>query len=232
MKTKTIILAILVAAALAVLTACGGSAKPAEGNDPAEGSVAETKAAQKVRLLEYGYCVTEDNYIKYGFVIENPSEDTAYEFPDVTVTAYDENGDVLATGDQMMETIQPGEKQAFGSLLDCNGAEPGKVEFDVVSGDAATPSEEAIRSSDFEITGTNERVDEYDETAVTGKIRNNSGKDSESAAVTVLFKKEGQIVCGTTSFVDNIGAGSEKAFEVTEYGVPEHDSYEVSAIDW
>ena len=148
------------------------------------------------------------------------------------LTAYDENGDVLATGDQMMNKIQPGETQTFASILDCNGQKPDKVEFDIDSGEEMSPADDAIKSSDLEISGTNERNDEYGETSITGNIKNNAAIDTESVAVTVLFKKDGKIVSGSTDFVDNLGAGKEKAFEIIEYDVPEHDSYEVLGLDW
>ena len=236
MKKKLLIIMLLTAFALILMTACGGSAEPAaEGDGSGENDVNETTAAAapaEVQLLDYGYSVSEDNFMTCGYVIQNPSEDTAYEFPVVNVTAYDENGDVLATEEQTMNKIQPGETQAFTSLVDCNGTSPDKVEIDIDTGEAISPSADAIKSSDLEISGTNERTDDLDDTSITGKIKNNASKDTDSAAVTVLFKKEGKIVYGATSFVDNLGAGKEKAFEVTEYNVPEHDSFEVSALDW
>ena len=131
-----------------------------------------------------------------------------------------------------MNRIQPGETQSFSSIMDCNGIKPNEVDFDIDTGDAQPPAADAIKSSDIEISGTNERVDSLDDTVVTGKLKNNSASDTDSIAVTVLFKKEGEIVCGSTTFVDNVGAGKEKPFEITEFEVPDHDSYEVSALDW
>ena len=133
MKKKLLIIMLLTAFALILMTACGGSAEPAaEGDGSGENDVNETTAAAapaEVQLLDYGYSVSEDNYMTCGYVIQNPSEDTAYEFPVVNVTAYDENGDVLATEEQTMNKIQPGETQAFTSLVDCNGTSPDKVEI-------------------------------------------------------------------------------------------------------
>ena len=200
------------------------------GETPESGG--EEAVAKDVQLVETGYSLSEENYLTFAFVINNPTEDTAFEFTDITVTAYDENGDVLATGDQMMNKIQPGETQTFASILDCNGQKPDKVEFDIDSGEEMSPADDAIKSSDLEISGTNERNDEYGETSITGNIKNNAAIDTESVAVTVLFKKDGKIVSGSTDFVDNLGAGKEKAFEIIEYDVPEHDSYEVLGLDW
>lgn len=231
MRKKSLFITMVIAFALCCLTACGGSSESTDSDAGESGSADKAKAVD-VEIVESGYSMADDSYMVYGFVIENPSEDTAYEFPKVIITAYDENGDVLATEEQTMNKIQPGEKQAFGSVVDCNGQDPDKVEFVAESGDAISPSDDAIKSSDLEISGTNERTDDIGETSITGKVKNNTQSDTDSVGVTVLFKKDGKIVYGTTTYVDNLGAGKEKAFEVSEYEVPEHDTYEVSAHDW
>ena len=178
-----------------------------------------------------GYYVTDDNYIKYGYEIKNSSKKTTYQFPTVTITAYDENGHVLATEDQVMGVISPGEKQAFGSVADCNGKSPDKVEFTVDSGQKIFSTNE-VPSSSFKITGTNERNDEFGETSITGNVKNDSKKDLSDLQVTVLYKKDGKIVCGSSTYVDNLSAGQQKAFEVSDYDIPDHDKYEVTALDW
>ncbi|MEE0856103.1 MAG: hypothetical protein U0L58_02245, partial [Ruminococcus sp.] len=61
---------------------------------------------------------------------------------------------------------------------------------------------------------------------------NNSTKDCSSAGVSIILKKENKIVYGTTSYVDDINAGQEKAFDISEYNLPDYDSYEIIVIDW
>lgn len=231
MKKKMLLITMVMVFALACLTACGGGTE-SDNSDAGESGTAKEEKVVDVKLVESGYTMTDDSYMKYGFEIENPSEDTAYEFPKVIITAYDENGDVLTTEEQTMNKIQPGEKQAFGSVIDCNGQNPDKVEFVVESGEKISPADDAIKSSDLEISGTNERTDEFGDTSITGKVKNNSQSDTDSVGVTVLFKKEGKIVLGTTTYVDNLSAGQEKAFDISEYDVPEHDEYVVTALDW
>jgi len=55
---------------------------------------------------------------------------------------------------------------------------------------------------------------------------------TDSVGVIVLFKNEGKNVGGNLTYIDNLNAGQEKAFEISGYDVPEHDAYEVSAINW
>lgn len=233
-----------IACSILCLSACGDDSNETDSNKASsqstdyntENSNNESKKenvkSKEVELLDAGYFVTDDYYLKYGFVIVNPDENTAYEFPKVIITTYDDNGDVLSTEEQTMNKLQPGEQQTFGSVIDCNGKKPKKVEFNVESGDKISPSDDAIKSSDLEISGTNERTDEFGDVSVTGKVKNNSSSDTSSVAVSVIFKNGDKIVCGTTTYVDDVNAGQEKAFEVSEYGLPEHDSFEVCAYDW
>lgn len=230
---KNVLLLLLCIGLILAFTACGGSGGSNESDAGESGTSPVEEKSADVQLVDSGYSMSDDSYMKYGFIIENPSDNnTAYELPKVIITAYDKNGDVLATEEQVMNKIQPGEKQAFGSIVDCNGGKPEKVEFEVESGNKISPSDEAIKSSDLDISGTKERKGEFGEISVTGKVKNNSQSDTESVGVTVLFKKGGKIVLGTTTYVDNLKAGQTKAFEVSEYDVPKHDEYEVTAHDW
>lgn len=215
-------------------SACGdsGSDNGSEGTSEKKESI----EAGKVELLDSGYSIKSsdgDVYVYWGVQLQNKSKETAYEFPEITVTAYDDKDEVLATEDQTMGLIQPEEKQSFGSFLDCNGKKPSKVTFDVDTGDEEDVTDDTIAASDFEISGTNERIDsEYGEATYTGKLKNKSKNDCESAAVCLLLKKDGKIVYGTTTYIDDVGAGKEKPFEISEYDVPEHDSYEITAYNW
>ena len=241
MSFRIITASILTVLLVLLLAGCGtpneaGSTDTKQTNKVEKAEKEPEKEAQSLVLVETGETAKDsdgDVYMTCGFVIENPNEDTAFEYPTVTVTAYDANGEVLATEEQTMMTIQPKEKQAFVIwAVDCNGEIPEKVEYDLDSGNIIEPSDDAILSSEFEISGTNERKDEYGETSITGIVKNTSSNDTDDTAVIVLFRKDGRIVSGAMTYVENLSAGKDKAFEINEYDVPEHDSFEVSAVNW
>ena len=226
----------LILAMVFCYTACGESGESAApestGTDTqTEDAVQEETAPAELQITESGYHVSDD-YMYFAFVLENPSTDTAFELPTVTVTAYDESGDVLGTEEQTMLRLQPGDKQAIASLMSCNGGKPSKVDFDIDMGDKVKPDADAITASTLEITGDKERTGEYGDITITGKVKNNSSVDTDTVGVTAIYKSGGEIVYGETTFVDNLSAGQEKAFEVNSFDVPDHDSYELYAFNW
>ena len=239
MKTTMKKLAALLMAVCMVLcfAACGDSSDSSDnsGEGNGDGGSATAEATGGVEIPDSGYSIDTsdgDVYAYYGVKFKNNSDSDAYEFTTITITAKDAEGTVIASEDQMMNTLQPGEEQAFGSSLDCNGEKPETIEFTIDEGDEIYADESAIKSSDIEITDTNERTDEYGDTAYTGTVKNNSEKDTDSIGITLLLYKDGKIVYGDFTFVDNVKAGAEKALDMSEYDVPEHDSYELSGYDW
>ena len=224
---KRLVLCSLLAALLVLFTGCGGASDSGEAAPEQE----TTKAAD-LELTDSGYSVTEDNFIHWGAVVKNPDEVNAYEYPVITITAYDKNGEVLAAEEQTLMGIEPGEEQAFGSLVDANGEKPDKVEFGIENGNMVKASDTAIKSSDLEVSGTNEKEGEFGDTSYTGKVKNNSETDSESVGVVVLLKNKGKIVYGEVTYVDKLTAGKEKPFDLDIYDAPEHDEYVITALNW
>lgn len=199
------------------------------------GVATTTAAPQGVVLLDSAYNMDQDNeYIYWGAEIQNPEgNSSAYEFTKIIVTAYDANGAVLATEDQTMNKIQPGEKQAIGSLMDSHGQVPAKVDFAIESGTPISPSQDALKSSDFQIEGVTERNGEFGDIVYTGTVKNNGTKDTNDVGVVVVLKLDGKLVYAANTFVDGLAAGQQKPFEITTYdNVPTHNSYEVIAYDW
>lgn len=223
MKRRVLSLCLVFVVVGLCISGCSCSKSNTESQQP--------KQDENVKIVETGYEITDGGYMYAGVVIENPSQDTAYDYPKIIATAFDANGAVLATETQVLHNIQPGERQAFNVFMSCNGQEPSRVDFSIENGDKKTPSNKAIKSSDLVVSGTNERVDKYS-SSLTGMVKNNSQNNTKGIAVTVLLRKEGKIVSAYTSFVDDLNAGQEKPFDISLRSKAEHDSYEVVAIDW
>ncbi|MBR1696246.1 MAG: FxLYD domain-containing protein, partial [Selenomonas sp.] len=165
---------------------------------------------------------------------QNPEgNSTAYEYTKILVTAYDANGTVLATDDQTMNTIQPREKQFFGTVMDSHGQAPAKVDFAIESGTPKAPAQDALKSSDFQIEGVTERNGEFGTITYTGTVKNNGAKAADSVGVAVALKSDGKLVLVENTYVDNLAVGQQKAFEINVYSeAPTHNSYEIIAYNW
>ena len=212
------------------LVACGSGAENSSNSE-------KKQSDGGPEITDSGYYVSSgldsDIYLYWGAKVKNTSESSAYELYTITITAKDADGNVVATEDQVMNKIQPGEEQAAGFLMDCNGEVPDSVEFTIDEGDAVSADDTAIKSSDIEISGTDEKQGDFGDTVFTGTLKNNSETDAESLLTTVLLYKDGKIIYGDSTFVDNVKAGNEKGFEIDEYGVPDdYDSYKIYASDW
>lgn len=216
-----------------------------DGSDPVSQSSASQPSSQavstsdgkRVKIVEASDYM-HDNYLHYCYVVENTSATTAFDGTKVTCTAYDSTGNVLATETSYVGSLQPGEKQAGADFMSCNGGKPAKVEMLISSGDEAVPSDKAVRSSDFVITGTNERRDDLLGSTITGTIKNTSSNAATDVKLVILFRKNGKIVYGDYTYTSisgssgSIPAGAQIPFDYSVGSVPDHDSFEVWASSW
>lgn len=241
MKKK--IVALLLATSMTLsLSACGGSDSSSSDSKKSSAKTAEAKKSKKVEnqdvvLTESGYSIKDDGmgnvYAYYGFTLQNPNTESASQFPVVTVTAKGEDGSIIATYDQTLYFIAPTDSVSFGSVLDCNGKVPATVELSASSGTFVSGKTSGVVStSSFEVSNTNEIPQEYGETSYTGEVTNKSASDFDNVAITILLKNNGQIVYGDTTYVSDLTAGATKPFELSEYDVPEHTEYVITAQSW
>ena len=186
----------------------------------------------RVKVIE-GNDSYNNGYLRYFFIVENSSSNTAFDSPVVTCTAYDSAGYVLATDSCHVNTLQPGEKRADFGFMSTNGEKPARVEMTISSGKAIAPSDTGIQSTDFVFSGTKERYDSTWGTTITGMIRNTSKYDAKNVKLIFLFRKDGKLIYGDSTYFfgssTDIQAGANTPFEWTVGNVPAHDSFEVWA---
>lgn len=228
---KRLLIVMLCMAVVFCMCSCGGSSSTSAPEEKAEDEPA-AEEPKEVELVESGYCISDVGSIKIGAVIKNPDEKTAYEYPSVVVTAYDDKGDVIIQEEDTLIEILPGEQLNYGGLVNFDekmADKIDKVELSIKSGYAAEPPEDIYKPSDFETKDVkDETSSDIGLTVIAGLLKNNSSTDAGDVKVSALFRKDGKIVCGSYAYVDDLGAGEEKAFEFTEFNLPEYDNYELS----
>ena len=213
-----------------------------ETSDSKEAASA-SQEAQPVELVEYGWYVgeasevTDSVYINFCGILHNPNEGLTAEFPKVLVTVRAEDGSILGTEGQTGSAILPGDTVTLCGMLSvpaANYSENAKFEFDAECSDFSSDSSmfENVKTSDLVISNTSEKRGDMGST-ITGEITNNSQVDLDIVNLSAVFRKDGKIVYMENTFIDDLGAGKSKAFELNSYNEwPEYDEAEYSAQQW
>ena len=212
----------------------GTDANNDSNSEEVSGSVEEPKY---VELLEKGWvCLDSGDWtsVKYAVKIKNPNTNLAIDFPTITITAKDEDGKILSTYEQVLNSIAAGDIIYYGNEISYEGDAPYAVEISVYNTDRDFTEQDDTRyakQSDFVISNTSENPGTFK--TFTGEITNNSSIDFDTLAVFVLYKQGNTIVGADLSYVDNVMAGATKAFEISaDSDMTQYDSYEFYAIQW
>lgn len=227
---KRLLIVLFCVAVVFCMYGCGGSSSTSAPEEKAEEEEPAAEEPKAVELVESGYAVDDSNYAYFGAVIKNPDDKTAYEYACVVATAYNDKGEEIGKAEDSINVILPGEQLAAASFVLCHEQKPDKVEITVETGYPIEPSDDMLKASDFEIKDLEEKSDEDTGLmAIKGKIKNNSSIDRDMVDIIFLFRKDGKIVYGESTYVENLGAGEEGEFAILKSSdLPEYDNYEVS----
>lgn len=207
------------------------------GFAPAGGSSGEAQDGQQIELVESGYSVnSNDGYISiyYAVKIHNPNEEYAVEFPKIQITARSEDGKILKTDEQVLNSIAANDTIVYGSRVSYEGEEADSVEISVSNGKDDYMHQSGsgvVRQEQLTVSNTSENIGEYERT-YTGEVTNNSTEDLSMVAIIVIYKNGDEMVGGEATYIDDLNSGSTKPFEISEYSDLEYDSFEVYALQW
>ena len=230
----------------------GANASDATGNDMSNDNSGQssfsvdsgTEAEElPLELKEYGWFVNETSeyddtaYVNFCAMIYNPNENAIAEFPKVLVTVKNGDGSILSTSDQVGSIIMPEDTITLCGMFSMpieDLTDDAQIIFDVDQSDFSSGNtmHEQVKTTDFEFANVSERSTS-DENFITGEITNNSGADVDMANVSIVLRKDGEIVYMENTFIDGLKAGKTKAFEFRRYHKwPEHDTIDCSAMVW
>ena len=204
---------------------------------PAGGSSGEAQDGQQIELVESGYSLdSNDGYVSvyYAVKIHNPNEEYAIEFPKIQITAKSEDGKILKTEEQVLNSIAANDTIIYGNKVSYEGEEADSVEISVSNGKNDYMHQSGsgvIRQEQLAISNVSENVGEY-ETTYTGEVTNNSTEDLSTVAVIVIYKNGDEMIGGDATYIDDLSSGSTKPFEISEYSNLEYESFEIYALQW
>lgn len=204
---------------------------------PAGGSSGEAQDGQQIELVESGYSLdANDGYVSvyYAVKIHNPNEEYAIDFPKIQITAKSEDGKILKTEEQVLNSIAANDTIIYGNKVSYEGEEADSVEISVSNGKDDYMHQSGsgvIRQEQLAISNVSENVGEY-ETTYTGEVTNNSTEDLSTVAVIVIYKNGDEMIGGDATYVDDLSSGATKPFEISEYSNLEYESFEIYALQW
>lgn len=183
------------------------------------GSNEESPAgAVDLTLIQYGFG-QDENEVGFGLIVENPNEGFAVESTRYQVTAYAEDGKVLAVDGGFIDVLLPQQTLGLGgSMFLEEGATVARVEAQILAGDFETTDalpffaaeNVAYQPGDFS-------------SSVTGEIVNPYAKDISNLRVSAIaYDEAGAIIGGGFTFLDFAPANGKAAVEafVTTAGTP------------
>ena len=201
----------------------------------------ETPPVLPLQLTDYGTALSstfgDTAYIDYCGMIHNPNEDLIATFPKIVITVKSGDGSILTTDHQTGSIVMPGDTIILCGMfslpiVDVN--ENTSIYYNVEWSDLTTSTSHysKARTTDFDISNISERSSDF-QNSITGEITNNYTEDVDRAYLTLLLRKDGEIVFIDNTFVDNLWTGTPKAFQFSRYDKwPEHDTIDISAMVW
>lgn len=217
-----------------VASAGGAAASGSAGTGDA--SAAAEQAYGALSITESGWSIDSQGYVHYGVALANTSDAIIVDYPEVIITGRAQDGTVVFTGSQTMNTLFPGQTIEIGGLAG-DGVAPNTVEFTV-----GRPADYAVRSavgepSQLEATAPAANVDDYGTTLFTGEVTVVSDGDEQTNSnqiwLTLILRDEsGQIVFGSYTFVTRPAEGESAAYQFYEPDIPAYATAEVVALAW
>jgi hypothetical protein len=232
MKKLFLIITILISFA-------GCQQKPTEEQNVSSSTsnnVSPTNEPQPFKIVESTYKVESgfgSNFLKWAMILENPNLTSYGLFPAITITARDENGNIVGTEDQVLSEFPPGIKVAFASQLSLTKV-PKTVDFTVSKVEWKNTATKPSDYIPFQVNKINFSLSGKNTATVSGDITNPYGKNIDQIAVTSLLRDDsGKLIGGSTTYVDALPANGSRPYSdkfVTVDGKPA--KAEVFVMPW
>lgn len=197
---------------------------------PAPEAPAASAGVVSIKLLGASWEKKMDGYtyVYYSAELSNGNSKTAGACQ-ITVTSRDAEGHVLDVSNGYTGRIAGNDTIRFSGGVMYVGDVPSAVELAVGNpmGGYNDHFDATAKASDFQF----KNVARLDESKISGDVVNNSSVDCTNVRVSVILKKNGQVIGGTYTYANNVkGNGGSAPFVI--YSFADYDSFEVVAAEW
>ena len=212
-----------------LLAGCDGGGSTGTG-PPAPEAPAASAGVVSIKLLGASWEKKMDGYtyVYYSAELSNGNSKTAGACQ-ITVTSRDAEGHVLDVSNGYTGRIAGNDTIRFSGGVMYVGDVPSAVELAVGNpmGGYNDHFDATAKASDFQF----KNVARLDESKISGDVVNNSSVDCTNVRVSVILKKNGQVIGGTYTYANNVkGNGGSAPFVI--YSFVDYDSFEVVAAEW
>lgn len=197
---------------------------------PAPEAPAASAGTVSIKLLGASWEKKMDGYtyVYYSAELSNGNSKTAGACQ-ITITSRDAEGHVLDVSNGYTGRIAGNDTIRFSGGVMYVGDVPSAVELAVGNpmGGYNDHFDATAKASDFQF----KNVARLDESKISGDVVNNSSVDCTNVRVSVILKKNGQVIGGTYTYANNVkGNGGSAPFVI--YSFVDYDSFEVVAAEW
>lgn len=197
---------------------------------PAPEAPAVSAGVVSIKLLGASWEKKMDGYtyVYYSAELSNGNSKTAGACQ-ITVTSRDAEGHVLDVSNGYTGRIAGNDTIRFSGGVMYVGDVPSAVELAVGNpmGGYNDHFDATAKASDFQF----KNVARLDESKISSDVVNNSSVDCTNVRVSVILKKNGQVIGGTYTYANNVkGNGGSAPFVI--YSFVDYDSFEVVAAEW
>ena len=197
---------------------------------PAPEAPAVSAGVVSIKLLGASWEKKMDGYtyVYYSAELSNGNSKTAGACQ-ITVTSRDAEGHVLDVSNGYTGRIAGNDTIRFSGGVMYVGDVPSAVELAVGNpmGGYNDHFDATAKASDFQF----KNVARLDKSKISGDVVNNSSVDCTNVRVSVILKKNGQVIGGTYTYANNVkGNGGSAPFVI--YSFVDYDSFEVVAAEW
>lgn len=197
---------------------------------PAPEAPAVSAGVVSIKLLGASWEKKMDGYtyVYYSAELSNGNSKTAGACQ-ITVTSRDAEGHVLDVSNGYTGRIAGNDTIRFSRGVMYVGDVLSAVELAVGNpmGGYNDHFDATAKASDFQF----KNVARLDESKISGDVVNNSSVDCTNVRVSVILKKNGQVIGGTYTYANNVkGNGGSAPFVI--YSFVDYDSFEVVAAEW
>jgi hypothetical protein len=191
--------------------------------DTAPDETAATEVPTTVSGLPYELVITEqwfypssEGLYDYGGIIENTGSQTATGFIEIEIDFFDDAGRILSTESAFVDTVVPGLRTPFTSILIEPATAPTRMEVRLADDNFIDEDPGPVGALTFANITT---ADDDFTFEVSGDATSTFTEDLDFVQIVALWRDAGgAVIFSASQYLERVPAGSTTAFTITSFG--------------